>query len=224
MIHKHTCNNCNVDFETRKSTSKYCSKKCIWIHKGWSNEPNTNCTHCKKDFHLKQSAKLRYKRRLGYFCSNSCFALYKSESGAYDGDKNPNYRGRKFDGDGYALRDYAPHAGRVNGLKRMKLHQAVCCELLGTTKIEKGLHVHHRDCNVLNNEPENLAVLSISDHKWMHKQYGSAILYAYYNKLVSFENLVEWSNDKERSVKLLNLNVTEQTIESIFNDTEIRLN
>jgi hypothetical protein len=70
--------------------------------------------------------------------------------------------------------------------------------------------VHHRDCNKRNNIPENLVVLSVSDHKWMHHQFGSAALNAYFFGKIDLDTLVGWSDNKERAARLLPLNLFSQ--------------
>src|SRR5688500_10790752 len=130
MAHRN-CNQCGNEYyviPSKLETSKYCSKKCKWETHGWSSEPNTTCTGCGKAYHVKESQKKRFKRTIGHFCSNLCFATHKRNSGVYDGNKNPNYRKREEE-NGYPLREYTTAGSRVNGLRRMKLHQAVCCEV-----------------------------------------------------------------------------------------------
>lgn len=83
-------------------------------------------------------------------------------------------------------------------------------EYLGIDKIPEGHCVHHRDCNVDNNDKENLVILSNSDHRWIHKQYGSSTLWAYYYNKVTLIELVEWSNDKDRAKRLIPLNIIGQ--------------
>lgn len=211
-MYKHRCKKCDIEFESKKSDAKYCSKSCVWEDKGWSSENNTTCTNCKTEFHMKLSAKKRYKRTHGYFCSNVCVGEFRS-GGVYTGSKNPNYRGVTHDSDGYRI--YVPHLSSVTGLKRMKLHQAVCCETLGIKKIGRGFHVHHRDCDIENNKAENLVVLNISDHKWLHKQYGVATLWANFHGKISTQLLISWSDNKNRAARLLNLNVIKQNINDI---------
>jgi hypothetical protein len=211
------CLHCKKEFSVipyKADTAKYCSKKCKWDFHGWSSEPNTTCAQCGKEFHLKPFNKKRLERSHGYFCSNVCVGVFRS-SGVYDGNKNPNYRGRTEDSDGYSLRTYVEHCSGVNGLKGMKLHQAVCCEIFDVKKIGMGLHVHHRDCDVRNNEPTNLSILCISDHKWLHKQFGNATLWAHYHGKINTESLVAWSDDKDRAARLLDASVLNQSIEQI---------
>lgn len=198
------CEECGKTFSvirSRATTAKYCSTSCRDRSK--LATPNQTCTTCNKLFYMKQSQVNRYARTLGVFCSYGCSAVAKSS--AFSGEKNPNYKGCVEDGDGYRL--HTPQASYLLGLKRMKLHQAVCCEVLGILKMPKNVHIHHRDCDIQNNVPENLAVLSISDHKWLHKQFGIAPLWAYVHGKIELETLIDFADDKDRARKLLPLNV-----------------
>jgi hypothetical protein len=94
--------------------------------------------------------------------------------------------------------------------KKIKLHIAVACEILNLGSIPKGYHVHHRDCDVLNNCPDNLALLRLSDHVWLHKQFGNATLWAFMHGKISFASLVEWSDDRQRAERLLSVNIIDQ--------------
>jgi hypothetical protein len=67
----------------------------------------------------------------------------------------------------------------------------------------------------MNNQPDNLCVLKISDHKWLHKQYGNATLWAHYHGKVSSEDLISWSDDKERARMLVDMSVVSQKIKDI---------
>lgn len=117
-----------------------------------------------------------------------------------------------YDHDGYRL----IHSQTFG---REKIHIAVAKEILGLTKIPKGYHVHHRDANYLNNDPENLCLLNLSDHRWVHSQFGSATLWAYMKNKVSLEQLVDWSNDKERAIKILPTNLFNQI--GVFKSDEL---
>lgn len=206
MISKN-CEECGNSFtviRSRALTAKYCCTACRDLSK--KAVPNQTCSVCNTAFHMKQSQLNRYARNLGVFCSNTCASSAKAS--AYSGDKNPNYRGRTSDIDGYRL--YTPQASFLHGLKGMKLHQAVCCEVLGIKKMPKDVHIHHRDCDILNNHADNLVVLNISDHKWIHKQYGIATLWAYCHDKVQLAELVSWADDKERALRLLPLKVKDQ--------------
>lgn len=198
---------CLVEFEVikcRENTARYCSKPCS--DKTKPAKPNTTCTTCGKEFHMKESSKKRYSRTLGTFCSVVCSAKSKTER--YLGENNPNNKGRNTDQDGYRI--FSPQVSGLLSGKKVKLHIAVAMEVLGVEKIPKGFHVHHRDCDILHNHPDNLAVLSVSDHVWLHKQFGNATLWAYSKGKISFEKLISWSDDEERATRLLNISVEAQ--------------
>lgn len=220
------CKNCKSQYSVipaKKDTSKFCSKKCKWDFNGWSSEPNTECTNCNKKFHMKPSQKKRYERKQGYFCSNQCLAKYREQ--CYRGEKNPNFRDRTKDENGFILvKKWSDCSNRFSDVKERKLHRAVCCEILGVKKIH-GLFVHHRDANNENNAPENLVVLNGSDHRWIHKNFGNATLWAYMNGKVSEDELVSWCRDKKRARRLLPLCVINQKAEDlgVINDSELRL-
>jgi len=202
------CEVCGVEFcvpHWREGTAKYCSRKCSDLAK--ISKPNTACTYCGKEFHMRASQKARYNRTLGFFCSQECNARNRTE--AYLGDKNPNSKQRNFDQDGYKL--FSPAASHILGPKKTKLHLAVACEAVGMDKIPKGYHVHHRDCNIMNNVPENLAILTVSDHKWLHKQFGNATLWAFMNGKIDLDSLVSWSDDCDRARRILPISVVIQS-------------
>lgn len=200
-----TCAHCREPFvvaDWRKS-ARYCTRRCS--DKAKVAPANVSCSSCGVSFRLKPSIAAKGERRLGYFCSTACSALAKST--AYAADKNPNYKAKNTDSDGYRV--FPPYAQRVFGVEAGKLHQAVCCLYLGMSRIPSGFHVHHRDCQVLNNEPVNLAVMTVSDHKWLHKQFGVAPLWALSHARVSVDTLTSWSDDPKRAETLLRLNVAE---------------
>lgn len=210
------CVVCKQEFKRhgkQAAQARTCSKKClsVFTKSKTDHTPNTICAGCGKEFWLKLSQKVKY-RRLGHHCSMACLAETKRK--AYYGANNPNFRSRSYDDDGYVLRHYTTQG-------REKLHRAVVKEVLGR-QIPKGLVVHHRDCERDNNTAENLAVLSESDHRWLHKQYGNATLWAYRHGKIDLESLVSWSNDTARARRLLPLNVTTQ-IGYIGDGMKIRL-
>lgn len=83
-------------------------------------------------------------------------------------------------------------------------------EYLNLDKLPKCYCVHHRDCNVDNNDPLNLVILTYSDHKWLHKNFGNATLWAYFHNKVDLETLISWSRDAEKTKKLLPLSIYDQ--------------
>lgn len=198
---KIICLNCKKEFDvidSRKNTAKFCSKKCEGEH--FRGKNNTNCTECGKDFHLKESSKKRYKRSQGYFCSTKCVADFRKK--AYIGEKNPNFRNTERK-EGYLL-GYLPKFGKI------KLHHKVVFETLNIEKIPDTYCVHHRDCEIDNNDPDNLVLLTHSDHKWLHKNFGNASLWAYLNNKVTLETLCGWCKTPDKARRLLPLNILTQ--------------
>lgn len=204
MVEK-ICLNCNNHFtviNSRKDKAKYCSKRCANIQ--LLGEKNTICTECGVAFHIKESRKRRYKRTQGYFCSTKCVADFRKK--AYIGINNPNFRNAET-GNGYLL-DRLPKFGRI------KLHHKVCFEYLNINKLPNGYCIHHRDCQINNNDPENLALITCSDHRWLHKNFGNATLWAYLNNKISINELCDWCKNPERAMKLLQLNIKLQINET----------
>lgn len=205
MIQK-ICEVCSVSFSVipcRELTAKYCSKVCS--AKSRVSVKESSCSECGTMFHRKPSHRNK-NYSLGMFCSITCMAKFMSV--AYLGENNPNNRNRLTCPDGYRI--YSPQASTILTGKKIKVHTAVAMEVLGIKAIPKGFHVHHRDCDVMNNTPENLAMLSVSDHVWLHKQFGSASLWAYSREKVSLDSLVSWSQDHERASLLLTTNLLTQ--------------
>jgi hypothetical protein len=197
------CKHCEKEEIVSPSRAKKyiaCSMECYSSYRKSLNKSNCTCTNCSKEFYKKLSVIKRYNRSMGIFCSMKCSTEFKKSY--YKGDKNPNYRGRQYDQDGYRINHY-PKIGRV------KEHHYITFMTLGISKIPEGYCVHHKDCNIYNNIPENLCIISESDHRWIHKQFGNATLWAFMNNKVTYEQLVEWSNDKEKC-KLLLLNLLNQ--------------
>lgn len=205
MSNKVKCEICNKEEKvslSRIKNYKTCSHKCSSIRRKNMTPMNCECTNCNKKFHIKKSQIKKYNRNMGIFCSMKCSTEYKKEY--YLGKNNPNYRGRQYDQDGYRINHY-PKTGRE------KEHRYVARTYLGLNKIPKGLIVHHRDCNIYNNIPENLVLLNSSDHRWLHKQFGNATLWAFCQDKIELESLISWSNDPEKTERLLPLNLIKQS-------------
>lgn len=194
---KLNCIICSKEFTRngkQAKVAKCCSFKCLSVYN--TAKPNCKCDNCRKDFHKKESHKTKTN-----FCSVKCMGEYRTKSNL--GSNNPNFRNRMYDDDGYRLINSEKYGNK-------KLHHVIAYEILGISSIPKGYHIHHRDCNHLNNNSENLVLLSISEHRWLHAQFGNATLWAYMNNKISLENLCEWSNDREKALRLLSLSLKEQ--------------
>lgn len=205
---KLVCERCNVIYTVphwREKTSKYCSRECK--DNSSKGALNCKCDECGSEFHLKESAKKRYNRTMGYFCSIKCSTKFKKDF--YKGKNNPNYRGKQYDDEGYRINHY-PKIGR------MKEHVFVTLDFLGLKERPNNLVIHHRDCNIYNNIPDNLVLLSASDHRWVHNQFGNATLWAFYHKKIDLDSLIKWSNDPEKTKRILPLSIIKQKEQKIF--------
>lgn len=83
---------------------------------------------------------------------------------------------------------------------------------VGLKEFPKGMHVHHRDCDVTNNEKSNLAFMTCSDHKWLHKQFGAAALKAVASGALDTQIAASWSDDPIRAEILLRADVSLQGV------------
>ena len=200
------CLVCKKEFnvpKTREHTAKYCSRPCS--DKAPKKRNTVNCAECGKNFHLKKSQAERSKV-WGSFCSTECNSNFRKR--VTIGDGNPNFKGRHYDEDGYRI--YSPPAELGLGLGAIKIHHAISFVCLGLTTLPKGYHVHHKDCDVLNNTESNLQLMSTNDHKWIHKEFGSATLWAIEKSLINIEDAVSWSSDQIRAEFLLRSNLKTQ--------------
>lgn len=170
--------------------------------KRYDTNPNVSCCICGIEFYI-QDRFIKKKKTNNFCCSYKCRSdLLKTE---YIGERNPNFRNKNTDSDGYILTG--------SSLGRLKLHKATICEHLGILELPNFgnlVHIHHRDCDKENNSIENLSILSASDHKWIHKNFGNASLWAFMNGKVDAETLSSWSRDAKRSKRILNMNAIEQ--------------
>src|SRR6202012_4425938 len=92
---------------------------------------------------------------------------------------NFNYQGKGM----YPSRRI-PRDGVSRG-KIKHIHKLVMTDLFGFQNVPEGFHIHHRDGDGRHNTPENLALLSIADHRWLHWQFGLAILQAISNQAIT---------------------------------------
>lgn len=202
------CNKIEVVSPSRAKSYKTCGHECS--SKRRRATPETTCTNCGNNFHMKKYQRDKYERNIGIFCSRKC--TNEGKKNYYKGLNNPNYRGKHCDEVGYLIIQH-PELGR------QKLHRFVVMDYLKVYNLPSTHQVHHRDCNIYNNNLENLVLLTNSDHRWLHKQFGNATLWAYVHGKIDLDTLASWSNDKEKAKRLLPLNILQQT--GIFKQGEL---
>jgi hypothetical protein len=195
-----TCAHCASTFtvpKNRETSAKFCGRAC-YDAAPRPQAHTVNCVECGKEIQRKPSK--AKKAVWGHFCGEVCVARARSRKTS--GAGNPNYKGRVFDYDGYRI--YAPSASLALGFpKNTKVHQAEAMLAFGVKALPRGTHVHHRDGDVLNNAPENLQLMTTSDHKWLHRQYGTVLLKAFVTHGIEADWMVDLSDDPIKARWLL---------------------
>jgi len=183
-----TCALCGADVEIKHKSRLtlervWCSRKC---NDEWIKQQNLNCKCpvCNTMFHAKPSQIKKAKQPLT--CSRKC--LGKQRQIIYKGEKNPNYGNSGFknsmfepirERDGY-LFEYAPNHPFAEKSEhyRLRQHRLIAekyllteensIEIEGKRYLKSEYDVHHIDLNKKNNNPNNLMVLTRSEHKKLH--------------------------------------------------------
>lgn len=190
LIH---CDCCGVEFDCspsryNKSKTHCCSKKCMnalmkEIRESKKDYFNCVCPVCDKKFHAKPTHKKRYK---AICCSMECCKKLKSIN--FSGENNHQYglkgelnaswkSDEKISSYGYRLIRCLDHPFR-NKSDFVFEHRLVAEQYLLTEEnsveinrrkyLKKEYEVHHIDDNKLNNNPNNLMVVTKSEHRAIH--------------------------------------------------------
>jgi hypothetical protein len=186
------CNQCNKEYEvinTRKETSYYCSRKCSDESK--KGKTNSTCTYCGKQFHVKLFRINKYTRNMGIFCSRACSTEQKkvfmlgqnNHQFGLKGKLNSSFVDgltRITNGKGVYLERYLPLHPKANKNGRIKEHVYVVetnysiydskfFDFLETgIYLKKGYEIHHIDKNTLNNNTNNLLIVTRAEHTSIH--------------------------------------------------------
>ncbi|MGM7701944.1 HNH endonuclease [Pseudalkalibacillus sp. Hm43] len=134
------CEICNTPFEvvvSRKTTAKYCSRKCLGKANGkrgkveYKKRVIVKCTGCNKDFDKKPSVVKNFN-----FCSVNCMSDYYSNSGLFSGVNSGTWQGGDID-------YYGPNWRKQRRIARKR--DNFTCQDCGITELEYGkeLSVHH---------------------------------------------------------------------------------
>lgn len=84
------------------------------------------------------------------------------------GDQHHSFKGRISDGKGYILIMKPDWFTGRKGSKHIFEHHAVYCQANGLTEVPEGMVIHHKNGIKTDNRPENLEMLSNSDHMTLH--------------------------------------------------------
>lgn len=161
-----------------------CSQKCMGEFMK-SKDLNCECPICHKKFHLKPYRKNKSKNN---YCSMECFRLAKKEymkgegnhqyglkgslNSSWKKDKRINnlgyYKIRMLehpfkDGNGFVLEH------RIIAEKYL-LTKENSIEINGKLYLKPDLVVHHKDGNKLNNDVNNLEIMTLSKHTSLHRK------------------------------------------------------
>lgn len=168
---KITCKQCGAINEFPRSAKReFCSDACSKRFRSGSNHPRwvsarvAQCLQCDKDFsrYVVRPAG-RAKNRPNYserkFCSSECRRLYRR--------LNPYPRNAKI-GETSKWKDGYQYI-KVSGRGWVPKHRHIM-EQLVSRKLARQEDVHHRNGNKRDNRPENLQLLSKSEHRKLHRR------------------------------------------------------
>jgi len=144
------CAQCGVEFETRATRTKFCSRDCYYRSRenpdARYHAQTRTCRVCGKDFRFRWQGTTQHK---GIYCSRECSSIgRKGQVPDQLGERHWNWKGGRVRwSDGYM-------AVRVDG-KYVLEHRYVMSQHLGR---ELGSHetVHHKNGDKADNRIENL--------------------------------------------------------------------
>lgn len=200
---KVICQQCGKEeyvIRSRSKRYKYCSKLCESKARTKSLEERNltmiECPICKREFLVKTSSKNRRK-----CCSKKCTYEYKKIESM--GDKNPNYRGYIIE-DGVKRKSYERYKDA---------HQRIVFDYFGC-RIPKSYHIHHKDCNPMNNSLSNLVVLPCGVHMSIHRWFGNILLNAITTNLIDRDTFYSLLNEEQKLLyeNIIDLNITNQVV------------
>lgn len=186
------CKNCGKEFEVNHTSDKYpldfCCYHCYEEWMKFNKTPNCNCSICGKPMYMKNSRLKRLENKMitcSKECSNKARKEWFSGEGNHQfnvkGQKNSSFKGEVIVGnDGYRY-EYCPDHPFSNDHGRVRQHRLIVernwkrYDEKFFSVLENGDHilkqeydVHHIDEDKLNNDINNLQVLTRADHTRLH--------------------------------------------------------
>lgn len=183
------CDNCNKPFQCERFRIEqrehlFCSKKCEGEFRKSQTELNCVCEVCGKQYHIKQSHIDKYGSK---YCSKKCQdkarKSYMKGEGNHQfglkGNKNASWKSdEKISSYGYKLIRCLNHPfANIDGFvfeHRLVAERYLLNEensvIVGNQKyLSADYVVHHIDFDRLNNDKNNLIVLTLNEHTKLHK-------------------------------------------------------
>lgn len=187
------CSNCGKEIKIRHKKrmdlkNVFCSRKCSNDFRKKNREKvenyfNCKCSICNKRFHIKPSA---FKKSKNHYCSIQCHTLAKKEY--MKGEKNHQYglkgcensswkSDKKVTNYGYIKIRCLEHPFKdCDGFvfehrliaEKYLLNNENSIEINGKKYLKPNYAVHHKDENKINNNPENLEIMTKEEHSKIH--------------------------------------------------------
>jgi len=185
---------------SRARKYKTCSRECMgkYNHIRYSKKVKMICQYCGKEYFVKPSHIYR-----SHYCSKNCQIADLPVK--FQGSRNPNYKGRTLNSDGYIK---AP-------CPKFTLHRETVKKILGVEELPKTLIVHHKDADKHSNNPDNLILLTHKIHTWLHKNVGNYVLKAISEGKIDKQTIIDLAPDEEAKQRLeyiFNTNCTMQSV------------
>lgn len=162
---ERTCLMCGAVFVRRgQGQPKYCSLACTGAHRRrTAKNAGQKCSRCSVEF---------YATTKRVYCGDACRIEAMRARRYVTGESHPLYKGSGILGNGYAW-VLDPSGARTNAGKpcRRYTHIVIMERALGR-RINPGEVVHHLNGVKHDNRPENLLVLTSSEHRQVHHWYS----------------------------------------------------